>query len=126
MSNLGDYQRITTLAKKLGGPKRLAVAVGVGGYAVIRFGEGATRKAIRTLRERGEPCPLNGLVFVATSAGNDDGAGVTLDIGDRYRVLEGDGEVVLIEVLGDGGSPYFVSADFLRSVSDFPPGDAST
>ena len=45
-------------------------------------------------------------------------------VGDEYRVLECDGDAILIEVLGDPGSPYFVSSKFLRSVSDFPQEDS--
>ena len=43
----------------------------------------------------------------------------SLNVGDAYRILESDGESVLIEKIGDTNNPYFVSADFLRSVSDF-------
>lgn len=36
-----------------------------------------------------------------------------------YRILERDKDSVLIEKIGDNNNPYFVSADFLRTVSKF-------
>lgn len=56
----------------------------------------------------------------AVSSPGEDGSGLTLRAGDEYRVLECDGDAVLIEVLNDRGNPYFVSGEFLRKVSDFP------
>ena len=46
-------------------------------------------------------------------------------VGDEYRVLECDGGAILIEVLDDPDGPYFLSAEFLRTVSDFPTDDAA-
>jgi hypothetical protein len=118
MGNLGDYQLMTTLAKKVGGPKVLAVAFAALGYVVMRPAEAGVKKAIKTFNESGSPHPLNGRVFLVTCAG-DDGHGLELHEGDQYRILEGDGNAILIEVLGGSNNPYVVSGDFLRLVSDF-------
>lgn len=51
-----------------------------------------------------------------------DGKGskdLVLNSGDTYKILESDGESILIEKIGDSNNPYFVSADFLRTVSDY-------
>lgn len=41
MSNLGDYQRMTILAKKVGGPKNLAVIIaGAGAVASVALYKG--------------------------------------------------------------------------------------
>ncbi|MGX1549315.1 hypothetical protein [Streptomyces adustus] len=48
-----------------------------------------------------------------------DGKGLALRAGDQYRVMECDGEAILIEVLGGTNNPYFTSAQFLASVSGF-------
>jgi hypothetical protein len=122
MGNLGDYQAMTTFAKKFGGPKVLAVATAMLGYAVLRPAEAGVKKGIRAIKGRRAPCATKGQVFRATS--DDDDRGLKLRVGDEYRVLECDGDAILIEVLGDPGSPYFVSSKFLRSVSDFPQDDA--
>lgn len=57
-------------------------------------------------------------IFDVISNGKSDG-GLELNVGDKYRILETDGEAILIEKIGDPNNPYFVSADFLQSVSSF-------
>ncbi|MEI6403501.1 MAG: hypothetical protein WCP59_15085 [Actinomycetota bacterium] len=131
MSNLGDYQKMTTVAKKVGGPKELTtivLTVGfVGGLAVRTLSSTVGpkvksklgRKLKRSVRTKGAPVAF-GQVFVVTSDGGEGGA--VLHVGDRYQVLEYDGDAILIAVVGDPLSPYFVSRAFLCSVSDFPHG----
>lgn len=51
MSNLGSYQVLTSLAKKLGGPKSFVGIVGIGGYAVLRSTEGLAKKIIETKQQ---------------------------------------------------------------------------
>jgi hypothetical protein len=122
MINLGFYQTMTTIARKVGGPRRLVTIIAVGGYGVIRTGEAGTKKVARAIKNRSAPCATKGQVFRATSDGED--SGLKIRAGDEYQVLERDGDAILIEVLGDPSSPYFVSSKFLRSVSDFPQDDA--
>ena len=45
--------------------------------------------------------------------------GVEFSVGCQYRVLETDGDSVLIEKIGDKNNPYFVSAEFLSSISNY-------
>lgn len=45
--------------------------------------------------------------------------GLQFVVGEQLRVLEIAGDVVLIEKIGDTDNPYFVSADLLRSISDY-------
>lgn len=118
MGNLGAYQAMTSIAKKVGGPKVLVVFTAVGGYLILRPAEAGLTKIVRTVKLRSEPCATRGQLFRATGEGVD--GGVKLSVGDEYRVLECDGDAILIEVLGDTNNPYFVSATFLRSISDFP------
>ena len=40
---------------------------------------------------------------------------------DKFRVLNRDMDSILIEKLGDDNNPYFVSAEFLKKVSEFIP-----
>jgi hypothetical protein len=106
MSNLGAYQAMATIAKKVGGPKVLAAITIVGGYVVIRPADAGAKKAVQAIKRRSEPCATKGQLFRATADGDD--SGLRIRVGDEYGVLECDGEVILIEVLGDPGSPYFV------------------
>jgi hypothetical protein len=122
MGNLGAYQAMTTIAKKVGGPIALGAITFVSGYVVIRPAEAGAKKVARAIKKRSVPCATKGQVFRATSDGED--GGLKIRVGDEYKVLECDGDAILVEVLGDPSSPYFVSSKFLRSVSDFPPDDA--
>ena len=128
ISDFSDYIKLTTLAKKVGGPKALLAVVAVGGWVVVRSAEAVGKTAFKTTKKkpkkRGVPCATKGLVFVVKSDGEDIG-GLKLRAGGEYKVLECDGDAVLIEVLNDSNNPYFASSHFLRSVSDFPIEDSS-
>jgi hypothetical protein len=133
MGNLGGYQTITRVIKSLGGPAK-ATGIGVsvvatGGYVVLRCAEAGAKKAVKAskaaLAKRNTPCATKDQVFEVVSDG-EDGSGLRLSAGDEYRVMECDGDSVQIEVLGGADNPYFVSAEFLRSVSGFPAEDADS
>ncbi|MFD6295655.1 hypothetical protein ACFWFU_12680 [Streptomyces sp. NPDC060235] len=119
----GGYQMMTTLAKKVGGPAALAVVTAVSGWAIVRGaeagGKGIFKAAKAAAKKRNGPCPTKGQVFDVVSDG-EDGKGLALRAGDQYRVMECDGEAILIEVLGGTNNPYVTSAQFLASVSGFP------
>ena len=117
MSNLGWYQVMTTAAKKVGGPKNLFfLTLGAGG-AIYKCGEVIIKKAYRTVKGLTDKSETSQIYNVV--ADGKDGKNLVFKAGDTYRVLESDGESVLIEKIGDTNNPYFVSADFLRSVSNF-------
>ncbi|AWK10026.1 hypothetical protein DDQ41_15245 [Streptomyces spongiicola] len=122
MGNLGGYQTMTTLAKKVGGPGVLVVVTAVGGWAIGRGVEAGGKNVFRTVKaaakKRNAPCSTKGQVFDVVSDG-EDGKGLAIRAGDQYRVMECDGEAILIEVLGGTNNPYFTSAQFLASVSGF-------
>lgn len=125
MSNLGLYKEMTTLAKKVGGPLALAALTAVGGYTVGRAGEfglvAGVQKLVRTSHTRGAKRARRiaklPVFTVHTEAETD--AGVTLHQSQRFRVLERDGDMAQIAIVGDKGSPYPVSAALLARVSDF-------
>lgn len=123
MSNLGGYQVITTLAKKVGGPKNLAILTMVGGYLLIRGGEAAGKKCVKTAKKKYLKKNEKGyddtrLIYEVTLEGKDE-SGLELSVGDKYRVIESDGKAILIEKIGDSNNPYYVSADFLQTISNF-------
>ena len=122
MSNLGGYQVMTTLAKKVGGPKKLAILTFGGGYLILRGVEAGTKKCVKTVKKH-----LNknireyddtNVIYEVTLEGKDE-YGLEFSVGDKYRVIKSDGEAILIEKIGDLNNPYCVSIDFLRTISNF-------
>lgn len=117
MSNLGWYQIMTTVAKKVGGPVNLfLLTLGAGG-ALYKGSEVVVKKAYKTIKNLNDKTSEVKQYKVSTRG--ESGKDLVLDSGDTYRVLASDGDSVLIEKIGDSNNPYFASADFLRSVSDF-------
>ena len=57
-------------------------------------------------------------IYKVTTYGKG-GKGLVLNSGDAFKILESDGESILIEKIGDSNNPYFVSADFLHIISDY-------
>lgn len=119
MSNLGLYQSMTTLAKKLGGPKRFLTVVAIGGYTVIRLCEAGIKKVVKIVGSNPtEKASSQTKVFIVHTEGKSN-EGVAFKVGDKINVLEIDKNSVLIEKIGDSNNPYFVSVEFLKSISDF-------
>ena len=119
MSNLGLYQLMTTMAKSVGGPSRLFGIVAVGGYTVIRTLEAGGKAVVKKLFSGKSKDKIKGKTFSVTSDGKDE-QGLVFKAGDKYKVWESDKDSIMIEKIGDSNNPYFVSAKFLRSISDFP------
>lgn len=121
MGNLGSYQTMVVLAKKAGGPLVLAVGTAVSGWAVGRGAEAGGKAVWRRVRARGRSrrvaLPEDTASFVV-STDTDCGSGLVLHAGDRIRVLERDGDAILIELIGDADNPYVVSAEILARISD--------
>ena len=124
MTNLGNYQTLVVLAKRVGGPKTLAAAFIASGAVLGLGAEHGGKKALGVARKnRGKP-PVRRIatthLMQVDASGVEEGAGLRLKRGDTYRVLEADGDAILIGVLEDPDNPYMVSRQFLQSVSDFP------
>lgn len=117
MSNLGWYQVMTTMAKKVGGPRNLfTIVLGsgaiLGGTAVTvkrKFGEELSKKKINEEAA---------IVHTVKKDGRSN-EGLVFKTGDKFKVLERDGDAALIEILHDSNNPYFVSAKFLHTISDY-------
>ena len=121
MSNLGMYQIMTTLAKKVGGPLALMGLTALGGYIILRPIEAGVVKGVKNIKKHIDNQKYqfkNSTIYEATSDGEDK-SGFKLHIGDKYKVLDSDGEAVLVEKIGDTNNPYFVSSKFLSSVSNY-------
>lgn len=122
MGNLGSYQAMVELAKKVGGPFALAAVTALSGWVVGRGAEAGGKAVWKRARARGRSLATTLLEDTASftvSTDTDCGSGLSLHAGDKIRILERDGDAVLIEVIDDADNPYVVSAETLMTVSDF-------
>lgn len=122
MSNLGAYQWITSTSKKVGGPVNLLLLTGAAGATLYKSGEIGVKKGIKAFKAyqatKTKCLQSDKNIYSVTSPGTSN-EGVEFPIGTKFKVLEKDGDSVLIEKIGDKNNPYFVSAEFLCNVSNF-------
>ncbi len=114
MSNLGWYQKMTTLAKKVGGPLSLLGIVLFIGSVIGDAIKGIVKEVKKIIMKK-----RYANILFTISTDTTDKQGLKFQKGGQFRVLEADGEAVLIELLGNKDNPYFVSGNFLRTISDF-------
>lgn len=125
MSNLGAYQWITTVSKKVGGPVNLLLLTSAAGAAagitVYKCGEIAVKKCVKAVKTHKANRSANESerkLYCINESGESN-EGLTFNAGDRFYVLGVDGDAVLIEKIGNDNNPYFVSAELLHSISDY-------
>ena len=122
MGNLGSYQTLTTMSKKVGGPKKLVTLL-VGGGIVL----GVTIEKSRRYIDKKTKELLNGFKNKNYLSENDDiyivikncevNKELKLEENNLYRILECDGDAVLIELVGSDNNPYVVSKRILENIS---------
>lgn len=121
MSNLGWYQVITTWSKKVGGPLNLlGIVAGVGaigGVAGTKGVEALVGSQKKKAAEKEKAAEL--LKTYTVSKEGVINEGLQFRVGETFKVLERDGNAVLIEKLGDDNNPYFVAAELLNEISDY-------
>lgn len=120
MSNLGLYQAMTTAAKKVGGPKNLIMLIAAGGYGVFRLGEAGVKGVFKVGKRLYNERKCSVSIYTVKKAAVDK-QGLKFNIGDQFRVLESDGNAVLLELIGHDSNPLFVSGSFLQSISEYCP-----
>lgn len=122
MSNLGAYKWITSTSKKVGGPINLLLLTGATAVIVYKISEFGVKKGIKALKahqaHHGWCLKANEKIYSVTSIGTSN-EGVEFTVGTKIKVLETDGDSVLIEKICDENNPYFVSKEFLRTISTF-------
>lgn len=121
MSNLGAYQWMTTVAKKVGGPINLLLLAGTTGAVVYKGGEIVVKQCVKTIKARKTTkltIEAEENLYDVTSVGRSN-EGLEFVVGDQFRVLESDGASVLVEKIGDTNNPYFVSSDVLCNISNY-------
>lgn len=122
MGNLGAYQWMTTTAKKVGGPLNFMLLIAGAGavtYKTVETCVVCTAKGIKKLLEAKQYSVIaDEKVYIITSD-EDTSKVVKFKIGDQFKVLESDGDAVLVEKIGDENNPYFISAEMLRKISNY-------
>ena len=123
MSNLGAYQTFTTLAKKFGGVENF-IGLIVSGSAVVgaAVGIGAFvggSKTVKKYKEKKKTKKEKSDVIYKIVAQGTSNEGLKFDIGNEFRVLETDGDSILIEKIGDANNPYFVDRSLLNEISNY-------
>lgn len=126
MSNLGAYQWITSASKKVGGPINLLLLTGTAGatagiaiYKACEFGVKKCAKAFKSHQATTDRKSESRNILYSVIKPGVSNEGIEFSVGGQYRVLETDGDSVLIEKIGDQNNPYFVSAEFLSSISGY-------
>lgn len=122
MSNLGDYQKITTVSKAVGGPRNLVLLLllaGATGGKLVDVGIKEGKKLILLKCEEKRKQKGTAEILYTAKKDAEDEQGLRFGIGDKFRVLESDADSILIEKIGDRRNPYYVSRDFLKCMSDF-------
>lgn len=121
MGNLGGYQVITKLAKKVGGPKNFMILTMGGGYLLFRVVEIGGKRCVKIVKKhlnKNEVEYETNAIYEVTSDGKNE-EGLEFSVGDKYRIIGSDGEAIIIEKMGDINNPYFVSVDLLQTISNF-------
>ena len=125
MSNLGGYQVFTTLAKKVGGPGNLIALIAGGGAIVggiaVKCGEFAVKKGKQAIANRKKnDSSINSDTIYTVVREAESNEGLRFKVGDSFRVLECDGDAILIELIENKNNPYFVSEKLLKEISNYP------
>lgn len=120
MSNLGGYQRLTTIAKKVGGPTNLVLLIAGSGAVVYKGGKILVRKAIKNVNKlyAENSSEISSQIYIVNKQGVSN-ENLVFELGDRFKVLEFDGDAILIEKIGDSNNPYVVSSEFLEKISNY-------
>lgn len=122
MSNLGAYQWITSTSKKVGGPANLLLLTATTGAILYKLSETGVKKCIKVFKAhraiQTKRLASGENIYSVTSLGTSN-AGVEFPVGTKFKVSETDGDSVVIEIIGDNNNPYFVSAEFLSTISSF-------
>ncbi|MFJ7289681.1 hypothetical protein ACIQUC_15325 [Curtobacterium sp. NPDC098951] len=144
---MDEYVNLSMMAKAAGGPEELlekifaegesvGVVKGVALTSLVFVGVGVTVGGTYLYKRFG-PKKAKELTDAATDAiARADARGLytvhetremhghlTLIIGDRFKTLTRDGDVVMIEVDGRDDNPFFVSGTQLEQISDFSLSD---
>jgi len=126
--NLGAYQIMTTLAKRVGGPINLGgiiALIGGAGGGILAYGcRGKIERIGHSIKSKfgisNDPKELQ--KETRTYRFHSDckiGNELTHKQDDRFSVLYADDEMILINIVGDDNNPYMVDRKELEKTSDY-------
>ena len=118
MSNLGAYQKMTTFAKKFGGPKNFLAMVAVVGYAIGKGCEAGIKVLAKKTKHKDNGEKAETHIYTVNKEGVSN-EGLHFNVGDKFCVLEADDDAILIELIGNKDNPYVVDINLLRDISDY-------
>lgn len=122
MSNLRGYQWLTTVAKKVGGPRNLVLIIAGTGATVYKGGEILVKKGAKVIKKKYiqkkeiEESDIKQYEVKTPGVSNED---LAFKVDEQFKVLEADADAVSIEKIGEANNPYFVSAELLREISNY-------
>lgn len=120
MSNLGKYQVMTTMAKKVGGPDALCAIVCGGGAVLGATVVGAIWMCteLKDVFEEAKYYNQGGTAYKVKKYGVSSD-GLIFEVGDRFRVVKKYDDIVLIEIIGNLNNPHIVGDSFLKDLSNY-------
>lgn len=101
----------------VGGPINLLLLTAAAGAAIYKGSEIAVKQCAKAIKAHNANETAAEDILYATVIANKSNEGLEFAEGDQFRVLEADGDSVLIEKLGDNNNPYFVSKELLHRIS---------
>lgn len=114
------YQKMTSMAKKVGGPVNFLLLTATTGYVICRGCEAAVKKCVKKVQENKKHCADDKVYTVNVKGTSNEN--VEFDVGEQFVILESDRDAVLIKKIGDENNPYFVSRKLLGQISDYEVG----
>ena len=108
MSNLGSYQIMVELAKKVGGPIILGILTAITGYV----GGKTIEISIKFVKNKSEYD--DGAIYEVT-----DTYEIKLNVGDKFKVIGGHLNSLLVELLGKNNNPYVMDKQLLVRISNY-------
>lgn len=115
MSNLGSYQRMTILAKKVGGPVKLAIITASAGFCFFRGIEEGGRRTIKFIKNKlASECEVCDVEF-ETLIENE----IRVKPNDKIRILEEVEDGYLVEIIGRKDNPFIISKEQLEAMTGF-------
>ena len=120
MSNLGGYQTLTTMAKKVGGPRNLVLVFLASGAVLGKISEIIIEQGIKGFRGKiHKEDYLDDMKIYEVEIYGISNEGLEFSVGDKFKVLEVEKDAVLIDKIREKNNPYFVSSQFLQRISDY-------
>lgn len=117
MSNLGEYQNMTTRSKMVGGPiiyQGLLIGAGI----IIGTVGSKLPKWVSKWKKKTKSRVHNNEIYKVKSYAVSN-EGLQFSEGDTFRVLQRDKDAVLIEKTDDPDQPHFVDYELLKQISDY-------